>query len=169
MLNPKIQDALNDQLNFELVSAYLYMSMIAYFESINLQGMANWMRIQAQEEMQHVNKFFDYINERDGKVILSDIAMLKTEWSSALEAFEDSLAHEEKVTARINKLVDLSIHESDHATNAFLQWFVNEQVEEEASVKTVVDKLKFVAENPVAIFMVDQELGKRTLAPAPAQ
>lgn len=166
MLSKTMQEALNDQLNFELVSSYLYMSMIAYFESENLSGMANWMTIQTDEERQHAQKFFDFINERDGRVILKDIDMLKTEWKSPLDAFEDALEHEQKVTARINKLVDLAIKESDHATNSFLQWFVDEQVEEEASVKAIIDKLKFVKDNPVAVFMIDQELAGRTAAPA---
>jgi ferritin len=124
------------------------------------------MTIQTDEERQHAQKFFDFINERDGRVILKDIDMLKTEWKSPLDAFEDALEHEQKVTARINKLVDLAIKESDHATNSFLQWFVDEQVEEEASVKAIIDKLKFVKDNPVAVFMIDQELAGRTAAPA---
>jgi len=166
VLSEKMQDALNDQLNFELISSYLYMSMIAYFESESLEGMANWMTIQTEEERAHAQKFFDFINERDGRVILKDINTLKTEWKSPLDAFEDSLEHERKVTDRINKLVDLAIEESDHATNSFLQWFVDEQVEEEANVKAIIDKLKFVKDSPVAVFMMDQELGGRTAPPA---
>ncbi len=166
MLSPKLADALNDQLNYEMVSAYLYLSMVSYFESVNLPGMSNWMQIQAQEEMQHAMKFFTFINERDGRVILKDIDMLKTEWKSPLEAFEDSLGHEQKVTKRIHNLVDLALEEGDHASNTFLQWFVTEQVEEEDNVRTIIDKLKFVGENPVAVFMIDQELAQRTL-PAP--
>jgi ferritin len=168
MLKSSVEEALNSQLNFEMTSAYLYMAMAAYFESQNLAGMSNWMTIQLQEELQHSNKFYHFINERDGRVDLRDIKILKKDWNSPLEAFEESLEHEQKVTARINNLVDLSLKESDHATNNFLQWFVSEQVEEEASVKQIVDKLKFIKDNPVALFMIDQELASRVLGPAPA-
>jgi ferritin len=168
MLKSSVEEALNSQLNFEMTSAYLYMAMAAYFESQNLAGMSHWMTIQLQEELQHSNKFYHFINERDGRVDLRDIKILKKDWNSPLDAFEDSLEHEQKVTARINNLVDIALKESDHATNAFLQWFVSEQVEEEASVKQIVDKLKFVKDNPVALFMIDQELAARVLGPAPA-
>jgi ferritin len=167
VLKSSIQDALNDQLNFEMTSAYLYMSMAAYFEAENLTGMSNWMTIQAQEEMQHSNKFYHFINERDGRVIFEDIKILKKDWESPLEAFEDSLEHEQQVTERINNLVDIAIKESDHATNNFLQWFVAEQVEEEASVKQIIDQLKFVKDNPVALFMIDKDLSQRVLGPDP--
>ena len=166
MLNPKIQDALNKQINAELFSSYLYLSMSAWFESKNFAGMANWMRIQAQEELLHAIKFFDFINERRGRVVLTQVEAPQTEWSVPLEAFENALEHEEKVTALINGLVDLSLAESDHAANTFLQWFVTEQVEEEAAAQTIVDKLKLVGDNPVALFMIDGELGQRMPPPA---
>jgi len=168
MLNPKIEEAFNRQINAELHSAYLYMSMAAYFESQTLAGMATWMRVQAQEELGHAVKFFDFINERDGRVILTQIEGPETEWESALDAFQGAYAHECKITGLINGLVDLSIRESDHAANVFLQWFVNEQVEEEATAKAIVDKLKLAAGNSVALLMIDGELGQRTPAPAPA-
>ena len=168
MLNPKIQDALNEQINAELYSSYLYLSMSACFESKNLAGMANWMRIQAQEELLHAMKFFDFINERSGRVVLTQIEAPQTEWNAPLEAFENALEHEEKVTGLINALVDLSLAESDHATNTFLQWFVTEQVEEEAAAQTIVDKLKLVGDNPVALFMIDGELAQRTPPPPTA-
>jgi ferritin len=168
MLNSRIQDAFNEQLNAELFSAYLYLSMSAYFESENLAGMATWMRIQAQEELLHADRFFNFINDRDGRVVLKLIDAPKVEWSSPLEAFQDALEHERKITGLISELVDLSLSEKDHAGNTFLQWFVTEQVEEEASVKTIADKLELVGDNPVALYMLDGELGQRTL-PAPAE
>lgn len=167
MLNPKIQEAFNRQLNAELHSSYLYLSMVAYFESENLAGMATWMRIQAQEELNHALKFFDFINDRDGRVTLTPVEGPKTEWESPLGAFQDAYAHECKITGLINQLVDLSIKESDHAANAFLQWFVTEQVEEEASAKSIVDKLKLAGDNPVALLMMDGELAQRPPAAAP--
>ncbi len=169
MLGPKIQDAFNKQLNAEFFSSYLYLSMAAYFESRNLTGMAHWMRMQADEENMHVMKFFDYIIERGGHVRLAAIDGPKTEWSNPLDVFQDTCEHERKVTGLINGLVDLSIKESDHAANIFLQWFVNEQVEEESSVGAITDKLKLVGDNPVALFMIDQELTQRAAPTPPAQ
>ncbi len=165
MLDEKIQDALNRQLNAELFSSYLYVSMSAYFESINLKGMANWMRIQAQEEIQHALKFYNFINERGGRVLLTQIEGPKTEWDSPLTVFEDTCEHEAKVTGLINDLVDLAIKEKDHAANAFLQWFVTEQVEEEAIPREIADKLKLAGDNTSVLFMIDQELGQRALTP----
>jgi ferritin len=165
MLSPKIQDAFNSQINAELYSSYLYLSMSAYCDSQNLAGMANWMRIQAQEEHTHAMKFFEFVNERDGRVLLTQIEAPKTEWTSPLDVFEETLAHEQKVTGLINDLVDLSLSEKDHASNTFLQWFVTEQVEEESTAKTIVDKLKLIGDNPVALYMLDGELGQRTLPP----
>jgi ferritin len=165
MLKTEIQEAFNRQINAELHSAYLYLSMAAYFESENLSGMASWMRVQAQEETTHAMKFFDFIHERDGRVTLTALEGPKTEWTSPLDAFEGAYAHECKITGMINALVDLSIRESDHAANAFLQWFVTEQVEEEAAAKTIVDKLKMAGGHTMALFMLDRELGQRTFTP----
>ena len=165
MLNSKIQDAFNAQLNAETFSSYLYLSMSAYFDSQNFAGMANWMRIQAQEELTHAMKFFDFINERDGRVLLTQIETPKTEWASPLSAFEDAFEHEQKITGMINGLVDLSLGEKDHASNAFLQWFVTEQVEEESAAKTIVDRLKMIGDDAVALYMLDGELGQRTFQP----
>jgi ferritin len=165
-MNTKIQDALNAQINAEIYSSYLYLSMSAYFESQNLAGMANWMRNQAQEEMIHAMKFFGFVNEREGRVLLTQVDGPETEWNSPLDVFENALAHEKKVTGLINDLVDLSLAEKDHAANIFLQWFVTEQVEEEATASSIVDKLKLIGDNPVALYMLDGELGQRT-APAP--
>ena len=168
MFNPRIQDAFNRQLNAELFSSYLYLSMSACFESQNLKGMAHWMRIQVQEELQHAMKFLDFINDRGGRVLLTAVEGPRTEWSSPLEAFQDTCEHESKVTGLINDLVDLSIKEKDHAANTFLQWFVTEQVEEEASAREIADKLKLAGDNSVALLMIDQELGRRTPPAAPA-
>jgi ferritin len=165
MLKPNIEEALNKQLNAELFSSYLYLSMSAWFESLSFSGMANWMRVQAQEELTHAMKFFDFIHERDGKVTLVQVETPQTAWESPLDAFQAAYGHECKISGLINELVDLALQESDHAANAFLQWFVSEQVEEEASVLTIVDKLKLVGDNNVALFMLDGELGQRT-APA---
>ena len=133
MLDKKMEKAINDQINAETYSAYLYLSMSAYFESINLKGMAGWMRIQAQEELMHATKFYDYICERGGRVLLQEIAGPPTEWDSPLGVFLATAEHEHNVTMAINNLVNLAITTKDHATNNFLQWFVAEQVEEEAS------------------------------------
>jgi ferritin len=165
MLSKKMQDALNGQLNAELYSAYLYASMSAYFESINLRGFANWMRVQAQEEVLHAYKFYNFVNERGGRVILDPIEGPPTEWNSPLAAFEAAYQHEQKVTGLINELVDLAVSEKDHATNNFLQWFVTEQVEEEASANEVVQKLNLVGEATGGLFMLDREMGQRVFTP----
>ena len=161
MLKKKILKTLNDQINAEMFSSYLYLSMESYFQSISLKGFAAWMRVQAQEEMMHAMKFYDFVNERGGKVTLEAIAKPETTWATPLAAFEAVLKHEEHVTSLINNLVDLAISEKDHASNNFLQWFVAEQVEEEASASEVVEKLKLIQDNPSGLFMVDAELGRR--------
>ena len=161
MLHPKIQDAFNRQLGAELFSAYLYAAMSAYFEATNFKGMAGWMRAQAGEEVGHAMKFYDFINERDGRVILTQVGAPKTEWDSPLDVFQDAYKHECKVSTMINELESLALGEKDHAAATFLQWFVNEQVEEEASVQAIVDKLKLVGDNGVGLFMIDNELGQR--------
>ncbi len=167
MLNKEMERALNDQINAELYSAYLYLAMAAYSESINLNGFANWMRIQAQEELTHAMKFYDFVYERGGRVVLSVVDAPPETWDSPLAAFEGAYEHECKVSAMINDLVDLSIKKKDHATNNFLQWFVSEQVEEEASTDAVVQKLKLIGDQGNGIFMLDRELGQRVFhAPA---
>lgn len=165
MLNPKIQDAINDQINAELYSSYLYLSMAAYFRSLSLDGMAHWMEIQAQEELGHVMRFFNFVNDRDGRVKLGPVEGPKVEWESPQNAFKDAYDHECKISRRISDLTSLANAESDHTVATFLQWFVNEQIEEEAKAKAIVDKLKLVGDNGVALFMMDAELGQR---PAPA-
>ena len=169
MLKKKMLKALNDQVNAEMFSSYLYLSMEAYFQSTGLPGFAGWMQAQVQEEMMHGMKFYDFIHERGGKVTLEALAKPESAWASPLAAFEAVQKHEEHVTSLINNLVDLAISEKDHATNNFLQWFVSEQVEEEASVAAVVDKLRMIQDNPSGLFMMDAELGKRVFtAPSPA-
>ncbi len=168
MINPKVETALNDQLNAELYSAYLYLSMSAYYTSINLPGFANWMHVQAQEEMVHAMKFYTYINDRGGKVALQPIQGPPTDWASPAAPFSDSYAHEQKVTALINSLVDLSIEERDHATRTFLEWFVTEQVEEEANSDAIVKKLKLVGADGSGLFMLDRELATRVFVPPTA-
>ena len=162
MLSEKMQDAINGQLNAELYSSYLYLSMNAYFKSINLDGFANWMYYQAQEELTHAMKFYDFINERGGRVLLQAVDAPETEWDSPLAVFEAVLEHERKVTGLINDLVELAMEERDHATNIFLQWFVSEQVEEEDSASQVVDQIKLMGDAKGGLFMMDRELGQRT-------
>ena len=165
MLSEKMAGALNGQLNAELYSAYLYLSMEAYFQAANLPGFANWMHVQVQEEQFHAMKFYDFINERGGRVILAQIQAPPNEWDSPLAAFEAVLAHEQKVTALINDLVDLAIQEKDHAANSFLQWFVDEQVEEEDTAGTIVGQLKLIKDSPQALFLMDKELSQRVFTP----
>jgi ferritin len=162
MLNKKIEEAINKQINAELWSAYLYLSMSAYFESENLPGFANWMKVQYQEEVSHAMKFFDYINERGGRVNLMPIAEVKTDWKDAVSIFEETLAHEQKVTGMINSLVDLAILEKDHASNNMLQWYVDEQVEEEANADALLQQLKMLNNNQQGLLMLDRELQNRT-------
>jgi len=168
MLKQKIEKSFNDQITEELFSSYLYLSMSAYFQSINLPGFANWMRVQAQEELMHAMKFYDYINERRGRVLLKEIKTPQHEWKSPLEIFEAALKHEEYITEKINNLVDISLKEKDHASNVFLQWFVNEQVEEEANADDIINRLKLIGDSKDGLFMIDRELATRVFTmPAP--
>lgn len=165
MLSEKMEKALNDQIQAEMYSAYLYLSMEAYFKSLNLAGFANWMRVQTQEELVHAMKFYDFINSRNARVTLQAIDAPPSQWEAPLAAFEAAYEHEQKVTARINALVDVAIGEHDHATNNFLQWFVAEQVEEEDNTSGVVEKINLVGEAQGGLFMLDQELGQRVFTP----
>jgi ferritin len=162
MLTEKMQTALNGQLNAELYSSYLYLSMNAYFKSVNLDGFANWMYYQAQEELEHSMKFYDFIIQRGGKVVLTQVEAPPTEWDSPLAVFEATLAHEQKVTGLINDLVEIALEERDHASHIFLQWFVSEQVEEEESVGGVLEQLKLMGDAKGGLFMIDRELAKRS-------
>jgi ferritin len=161
MLSNKMEAAINQQINAEMYSSYLYLSMATYFESISLGGFSNWMRQQAQEEMFHGMKMFDFVCERGSRVILKAIDEPPAEWSSVLDVLENVLAHEQKVTGLINDLVNLALDERDHATNIFLQWFVSEQVEEEDTAGGLVDKLKRIGGDANGLFMLDTELANR--------
>ena len=165
MLSKKMVEALNDQINAELYSSYLYLSMAAHFEGVNLKGIANWMRVQAQEEDFHAKKFFQYVLDRQGKVILQAIAEPPNKWKSPLAAFEAVYEHETKVTGLINKLATLAQKEEDHATGVLLHWFINEQVEEEANADGIVQKLKLIGDNSSGLFLLDQELAARVFTP----
>ena len=162
MISEKMVNALNNQVNAEMYSAYLYLAMNAYFEAEGFGGFAAWMRAQAQEEMFHAIKIYDFINERGGRAVLKAIEAPPAKWKSPLDVFKASQAHEEKVTGLIDNLVDISIELKDHATNSFLMWFVDEQVEEEANVGDIVRKLEMIAGTPNGMFMMDRELGART-------
>ena len=160
-MDEKIQDALNDQLNWELYSAYLYLSMAAYFESTGLRGFAKWMRAQSREELSHAMKIFDYINERGGRVSLSEIRKPPEEWNSAKEVFKDAYSHEKEITSRIHRLLEMARDGKDYATEIFLNWFVTEQVEEEMSVYEILGKIEQIGETPQGLFILDRELAKR--------
>lgn len=161
MVNEKMEAALNAQLNAEVYSGYLYLSMAAYFEDIDLSGFANWMRVQAEEELEHGMKFYDYIIKRGASVTLEAIEKPQTEWKSPIDAFEHVLSHEKTVTSLINDLVDLAIEEKDHATNNFLQWFVEEQVEEEENAMEILAKVKLAGDNNSIIYALNEEFSGR--------
>ncbi len=163
MIKEKIEEAINDQINAELYSAYLYLSIAADFGDKNLEGFANWMRIQAQEEVEHAIRLYDYLEERGGRVKLKAIDKPKTEWESPHKAFKDAYEHEQYITGRINDLVDLAEKEKDKATVKMLQWFVEEQVEEENSVNKIVQKLEMAKDSTSSLLMIDSQLGERVL------
>jgi len=161
MIDKKITEAFNKQLNAELYSSYLYLSMAACFESKNLSGFATWLKMQAEEERTHAMMFFEHINQRGGKVELTAIDQPPAEWNTALKAFEDVLAHEKKVTAMINDLMDMAKSNNDHASQTFLNWFVSEQVEEEDNADDILQKLSMVGDSANGLMMLDQALAKR--------
>ncbi len=161
MLNKKMEKALNEQINAEMFSSYLYLSMAAYFERINLPGFANWLRVQVQEENAHAMIFFNYVNERGGKVELQAIAKPANDWKDPIKVFEEVLKHEQKVTSLINNLVNIAVQEKDHATNNKLQWFVSEQVEEEANATAILEQLKIVEGKGQGLLLLDRELKTR--------
>ena len=169
MIEKKMEEALNGQINAELYSAYMYLSMSAYFEARELPGFAHWMRAQAQEEEFHAMKLFTYLVERGGRVILKALEAPPAEWKSPLHVFEDTLKHERKVTGLINDLVFLARDLRDNATEIFLQWFVSEQVEEEDNVQKILGPLKLIKESPQALYMLDKELFQRVFTPPPAE
>lgn len=162
MLKEKMLNALNEQINAEQYSALLYLSMSAWFEDKGLPGFANWMYVQYQEELTHANKIFKYVTERSGKAEVKAIEQVDTEFDGIIDVVEKTLAHEQKVTGLINNLVDIATEERDHATQSFLQWFVDEQVEEEANVQDILDTLKLIDGQGNGIFMLDREMRQRT-------
>ena len=166
MLSKELEAALNAQVNAEMYSAYLYLSMAAYLADQDLPGMATWMKAQAQEEMVHAMKIYGYIGEALGRVTLAAIDGPPTEWDSPLAAFQDAFKHEQKVTGLINRLVDLALEISDHATDNFLRWFVTEQVEEEDTADSVRQQLKLIGDNGQGLLMLDRELGARVYTPS---
>lgn len=163
MIKPEIEKALQQHINEEFYSAYLYLSMSGYFEHNDLPGFAHWMFAQYREEVAHAVKSYRYLLDRGGKVALQAIAQPPSEWNSPLHVFEETLKHEEGVTERINKLVDLAISQSDHATNNLLQWYVTEQVEEESTVSTIMAQLRRIEGSKDGLFLMDKELGTRAV------
>ena len=161
MLKQKLQDAINEQINKELYSSYLYLSMSAYCESVNLSGFGHWMRAQAGEEQGHALKLYRYVVETGGRVWLKAIDEPPAEFDSPLDVFEKTLAHEEKVTGLINGLYALALSENDYATQIFLQWFVSEQVEEESNATQIVELLKAIGDYPQGLIMLDRQLAAR--------
>lgn len=161
MLNKNLEAAINDQIKHELYSAYLYLSMSAHCESANLGGAARWLKMQAQEEQEHALKFYEYVHDRGGKVVLQAIPQPQTEFTSLLDVFEQVQEHEAKVTGLINRLYEMALKENDYALQVMLQWFVNEQVEEEKNAAQIVDSLRMVGAQGTALYMVDRMLAAR--------
>lgn len=170
MLSKKMEDALNEQINAELWSAYLYLSMGMQFENSGMAGVANWFKIQFKEEQAHAEIFINYLISRGGRVELKAIDAVPTTWESPLAAYQHTLEHEEKVTAMINSLYALAESEHDYATRGKLDWFVAEQVEEEETAQGLIDRLKLIGDNGLALYMLDQELATRVYnVPSPLQ
>ena len=164
-LDPELEAGLNKQINEEMFSSYMYLSMAAYFESENLPGFANWMRVQTQEETLHATKFFDYVNERNGRVLLTKIKGPPVQWKSPLDAFSEAYKHEKHISGCIRSLVEQARKGNDFSTDNFLQWFVAEQVEEEDAAYKVVQQLKLIGNDRAGLFLIDRELAKRVLPP----
>jgi len=161
-MNERVEKAFNEQINEELFSSYIYLAMSAHFESMNLEGFANWMKLQAQEEVEHAMRFFDHINRRGGRVVLKAIGEPDTDYGSPLQAFEKALAHEQHITGTINALYQLALEENDYPAQLELQWFIDEQVEEEENAGRVVELLKMAGDNKGALLMLDRELAQRS-------
>lgn len=162
MINPTVQEAINEQIKNELYSAYLYLAMSAHFEAASLPGFAHWMRLQSNEEVEHAMKLFDYLNDRGGRVELQAIEKPPKTWETATVAFKQALEHEQKVTALIHNLYATASKENDYATQVMLQWFIDEQVEEEKSATLIVEQLKMIEDRDTAILFLDKQLGKRS-------
>ncbi len=161
MISGKMEKALNDQINAEFFSSYLYLAMAAYFESKNWNGFAAWMKAQSNEEYSHAMKFFKYVSDVEGRVTLGSIEKPEFEWKSPLHAFEEAHKHELYITDRVNKLMAQANDEKDYATGLFLNYFVTEQVEEVSTVSQIVHKLKLINDNPSSLYFLDRELGMR--------
>jgi ferritin len=161
MLSKAIQDALNQQINAEISSAYLYLSMSAYCAAGNRPGSAHWMRVQWQEELSHAMKLFDYINDRGGRAALKAVAQPPAEFKSLLAVFQQVLEHEQEVTAKIHRLYELAVQENDYATQVMLQWFITEQIEEEKDASEIIAQLKMIGDQGAAVLMLDRHLGMR--------
>lgn len=161
MLSKKVQDAFNNQIQAEMASAYLYLSMAAYCEGKNLKGFGHWLRAQYNEEVSHAMKMFDYVIERGGQVLLQAIEAPPAEFGSPTDVFAKVLDHEQHVTARINSLYELAVAEKDYASQIFLQWFISEQVEEEGSAGEIIERMKLAGDKGSALVWIDKELGKR--------
>ncbi len=166
MLGKKIEEAINAQINAEMWSAYLYLSMAAWCHANGNPGMGNWFEVQFKEEQDHAQIFFNYVISRGGKVTLSPIDAVPTEWKSLLDVFESTLAHEQKVTSLINNLFALTTAENDYATQSMLKWFIDEQVEEEETAQNIIDNLNMIKDNGYGLYMLDKELGARTYTQA---
>ena len=161
MLKQTVQDAMNEQIKNELYSAYLYLSMAAYCESINLPGFAHWMRMQDEEERMHAMKFYDFVHERGGRVVLQAIDQPEAEFESPLDVFEKTLEHEQLVTEMINDLYALAVEERDYASQIFMQWFITEQIEEEDNANQIIETLKMIGDSRQGLLMLDRELAGR--------
>lgn len=168
MLHKEIEKAINTQILNEMYSSYLYLSMASYSMSIDLEGFANWFRVQAQEETFHAMKFYDYVLQKEGRVLLQAIDQPPHEFGTPMKLFKETLAHEQKVTAMINHLADLAAKHKDHATSVMLQWFVNEQNEEEANANAIIKKIKLAGDNSSTLLMIDQQLATRVFTPPTA-
>lgn len=161
MISKRLEEAINAQINAELWSAYLYLSMSAYCQDKGYTGIANWFAIQFKEEQDHAQIFYNYLVSRGGRVLLQPIAAVETEWASPLAAFEATYEHEQKVTSLINNLMQIAVEEKDFASQSRLQWFIDEQVEEEESALDIINKLRMLDGNSYGMYMLDQELGAR--------
>ena len=161
MLSKTMQDAINQQINAEISSAYLYLSMSAYCAANNRPGCAHWMQVQWGEELGHAMKLFEHINDRGGRAMLAAIPQPQTEFKSLLDMFQQVLAHEQKVTALIHRLYETAVKENDYPAQVMLQWFINEQVEEEKSAAEVVEQLKLIGDQGAAVIMLDRHLAMR--------
>ena len=160
MITKNIETALNEQLNNEFFSWYNYLAITSFFRALNLNGFARWMKSQSQREMMHAMKIYEFLPESGGKAVLAQISQPSNQWDSPLVAVQEAYQHEQEASGMINDLVDLALSEHAHPTNAFLQWFVTEQVEEEARLRAFVEKLKLVQEDQYGLFLIDRDMGK---------